>query len=189
MQHIEEQKKEQPILSRREALKTLAAASGAATLSLLPQHWEKPVIEVGTLPAHAQASPSLTISNLSETFTGVNNCATSAGLGSRSTVRFDYNDPQGQVGAGTEVHEQTTFSPSGLTNSAIYTGSALTISGDGFTGTISYEPCTRFNGDTSVTTTVSIRTADGRISETATTTTQAPIGAEETEGSPGTRTL
>ena len=43
-------------LSRREALKILASATGAVTLSNLPFKWRKPSIEVGVLPAHAQAS-------------------------------------------------------------------------------------------------------------------------------------
>jgi hypothetical protein len=43
-------------LSRRDALKTLAAITGAVTLASLPNNWEKPVVEVGALPAHAQAS-------------------------------------------------------------------------------------------------------------------------------------
>ena len=46
----------QSILSRRDALKTLAAAAGAASLSMLPEQWQPPLVEVGTLPAHAQTS-------------------------------------------------------------------------------------------------------------------------------------
>ena len=42
-------------LSRRDALKTLAAATGAVALTSLPV-WEKPVVKVGALPAHAQSS-------------------------------------------------------------------------------------------------------------------------------------
>jgi hypothetical protein len=43
-------------LSRREALKLLAAATGAAALSTLPPAWSKPDLQVGALPAHAQTS-------------------------------------------------------------------------------------------------------------------------------------
>lgn len=43
-------------LSRREALKLLAAATGAAALSTLPPAWSKPALQVGVLPAHAQTS-------------------------------------------------------------------------------------------------------------------------------------
>lgn len=43
-------------LSRRDALKTLAAAAGAASLSMLPERWQPPLVEVGALPAHAQTS-------------------------------------------------------------------------------------------------------------------------------------
>lgn len=42
-------------LSRREALKALAALGGAVTAtSLLPEKWSRPEIGVGVLPAHAQ---------------------------------------------------------------------------------------------------------------------------------------
>src|SRR5688572_23142029 len=46
-------------LSRRQALKALLAAGGAAGLSALPERWETPVLEIGLLPAHAQTSPSI----------------------------------------------------------------------------------------------------------------------------------
>ncbi len=49
--------KERQLLSRRDALKALAAAGGAVALSMLPNKWEKPAVKVGTLPAFAQTSP------------------------------------------------------------------------------------------------------------------------------------
>jgi len=45
-----------PTLTRRDALKTLAAITGAVALANLPNRWEKPVVAVGALPAHAAAS-------------------------------------------------------------------------------------------------------------------------------------
>ncbi len=50
-------KKEKQSLTRRDALKALAATGGAVALSTLPDKWETPVVEVGTLPAFAQGSP------------------------------------------------------------------------------------------------------------------------------------
>lgn len=51
-------------LSRREALKTLAAVTGVAVLSSIKNEWETPLVQVGVLPAHAQASLSnLTLVN------------------------------------------------------------------------------------------------------------------------------
>jgi hypothetical protein len=44
------------ILSRREALKGLLAAGSMAGLTVLPERWQSPLIEVGRLPAHAQTS-------------------------------------------------------------------------------------------------------------------------------------
>jgi hypothetical protein len=43
-------------LTRRDALKTLAAITGAAALAAAPGRWETPIVEVGALPAHAQTS-------------------------------------------------------------------------------------------------------------------------------------
>ena len=45
------------LLSRRDALKALVATSSAVALSTLPNRWEKPRVQVGTLPAFAQSSP------------------------------------------------------------------------------------------------------------------------------------
>jgi len=43
-------------LSRREALKSLAIAAGVVSLSTLPERWQTPLIETGTLPAYAETS-------------------------------------------------------------------------------------------------------------------------------------
>jgi hypothetical protein len=60
-----EEEHQQQTVSRRKLLKVLSATGGtvAATL-LLPSKWTKPVVEVGVLPVHAQATlappPSVT---------------------------------------------------------------------------------------------------------------------------------
>jgi hypothetical protein len=51
-------KDENFVVSRRQALKALVAASGATALSSLPQKWEQPLVQVGALPALAQTSPN-----------------------------------------------------------------------------------------------------------------------------------
>ena len=43
-------------LTRRDALKTLVAITGAATLASLPARWQTPLVQVGSLPVHAQGS-------------------------------------------------------------------------------------------------------------------------------------
>ncbi len=43
-------------LSRRDAMKILAAAAGATVLANLPSQWSKPGLEAGVLPVHAQTS-------------------------------------------------------------------------------------------------------------------------------------
>jgi hypothetical protein len=45
-------------LTRRQALKILAATTGVTALSSLPSKWAKPILKVGVLPAHAQTSPA-----------------------------------------------------------------------------------------------------------------------------------
>ena len=45
-------------MARRELLKALIATGGVMALSGLPGQWVKPVVEIGYLPAHAQASPA-----------------------------------------------------------------------------------------------------------------------------------
>ncbi len=47
-------------LTRRQLLKALLVAGGAASASLLPGRWVSPRIEVGALPAHAQVSATPT---------------------------------------------------------------------------------------------------------------------------------
>ena len=43
-------------LSRRDTIKLLGAAAGAAALANLPSKWSKPELVSGVLPAHAQTS-------------------------------------------------------------------------------------------------------------------------------------
>ena len=50
-------------LSRRDAIKLLGAATGAAMLANLPSKWSKPELASGVLPAHAQTSGLLTFTN------------------------------------------------------------------------------------------------------------------------------
>ena len=43
-------------ITRRQLIKILAAATGTAVLSSVPNRWKTPIVEVGVLPAHAQGS-------------------------------------------------------------------------------------------------------------------------------------
>ena len=43
-------------ISRRDAIKALAAVAGATALANIPSKWTKPSLNVGVLPAHAQTS-------------------------------------------------------------------------------------------------------------------------------------
>ena len=62
-------------LSRRDAIKLIGAAAGAAALANLPSKWSKPEVINGVLPAHAQTSAvcvdyALTVEVLSTDGTG-----------------------------------------------------------------------------------------------------------------------
>ena len=46
--------------SRRDAIKLLGAAAGAAALANLPSKWSKPEVISGVLPAHAQSTATCT---------------------------------------------------------------------------------------------------------------------------------
>lgn len=60
---MEQETQQEGTISRRQALKVLAAAGGAiAASTMIPNRWGKPVVEAGILPAHAQQlSPTPTI--------------------------------------------------------------------------------------------------------------------------------
>ena len=51
---------QQKKLSRRDAIKFLGAAAGAAALANLPSKWSKPELVSGVLPAHAQSTAACT---------------------------------------------------------------------------------------------------------------------------------
>lgn len=50
------------LITRRQALKALAAATGAVTASLLPVRWSKSGLTIGALPAYAHTSGLHTLS-------------------------------------------------------------------------------------------------------------------------------
>ncbi len=128
-------------LTRREALKALAAATGAMVLFNLPKTWETPIVEVGVIPAHAQGasgSPPI-IHNLSGHWS-------SGGAPIKSnaplpplcevTVTFDFSDPLGQVSGNSTIigtYDQST----NFGGPVIPPGSFLNGTG-GFSGTIRY---------------------------------------------------
>ncbi len=74
-------------ISRRQLLKALAATGGAvAASSLLPDEWSSPVVDVGTLPAHAQISATPTPLPAIITDCGMSNAAGGTEIYPTSTV-------------------------------------------------------------------------------------------------------
>lgn len=170
-------------LSRREALKILAATSGAITALSLPVVWKKPIIEVGTLPAHAQSSPVnsvVTISNLAHS-TSQGGCDAGGGqIGKLTLLTFNYSDTGGYV-----LPNQTRFRAdflfsSGTTDADERTLTSINITGDGDNGIISVPICIDFGADTSVDLKVSITNSVGVKSNSETITiTSSALGVSE----------
>jgi hypothetical protein len=81
-------------LSRRDLLKLLTAAAGAAALSTVPNKWETPVVEIGALPAHAQASRQGTVTGtLREVVTDTSTTNSAATDGRTFTVSVQPSGP------------------------------------------------------------------------------------------------
>jgi hypothetical protein len=167
-------------VSRRDALKVLAAAAGAATLSTLPSQWEKPVIEVGVLPVHAQGSPAtvVTISNLAITFTGLNDCTILGLTGSSNDLSFDYDDPSGRVTSGSVVRFGTDFDTN-LPSNIDINDPIVDVSGNTSSGTITLTPlCAAFGNSSSLTVEVQLVNSDGVASNRLQITVPRPPGAQ-----------
>lgn len=181
-------------VSRREALKNLAAITGAVSLAILPHRWEKPIIEVGVLPVHAQGSPvsqptaipiTVAISNLSKNFTGLNDCTTPAGTGSSNNLSFDYTDPSNRVTSGSVIRFGSNFDTD-VPSSIGINDSLISVSGNASSGTIILSPiCTRFGSENSITNEVQLVNADGIESNKLQITVPKPPGAQDTgDGGP-----
>jgi hypothetical protein len=167
--------------SRRKALKTLAATTGALTLTALPIRWETPVVEVGYLPVHAQTSAPM-IANLTSQFAGINNCAMDAG--SLLLISFMYTDPGNKITDATIIHYQYRFLPSGNSGDGFIILGDPTENidhiGDTFTGTIAIPFCVIFVTATSLEITTYITNGDGVNSNAMTIIVSAPPGANDT---------
>lgn len=176
-------KKDTPF-TRREALKALAAATWAITLTNLPPQWATPVVKVGVLPAQAQTS-GLTIANLTVSIPTAGNCTSyEGGPGSRETDTFSYNDPTGNVTDATIIHETARFLPSGFTWPDVFPindppeyAVEVVRNGTPFSGTITIVWCPIFMGSTHLEETVWITNSAGVNSNQLTQTALVPPGA------------
>jgi hypothetical protein len=125
-------------ISRRDAIKILAAAAGATALANLPVKWETPDLEVGVLPAHAQTSPGLYTLIAGQSDPNANFCF--------SLVSTAIISP---VAAGIPLHYAITLSPGlAIISPATPTGTVLT-NGSGIVSLSIDVDTTNFNvGDT-----------------------------------------
>lgn len=154
-------------ISRRDALKALAAIGAAGALLTVPTKWETPVLQVGAISAVAQTcspvcgQPS-TISNLavSERLAG---CAPITGEdGDLFSLTFLFSDASecgGLIPERDRIRVRTDFQPSGFTSDDEVVLTAVNISGSngGFlAGSVTVPICIAFATDTSVVVTVSL---------------------------------
>jgi len=108
--------------SRRKVLKLMAMTGGAiVTTQFMPGEWIKPVINIGTLPAHAQGSAQPLTST---TILGLWNLDGPNPDGSRFFGTATFNAD------GTVDFTDDTGNPDGSTNWSL-SGSTLTIPGEG----------------------------------------------------------
>lgn len=102
-------------------------------------------------------------------------CQFSGGiLGSLYRFTFDYTDPDGDVFTGSVVHVSFSFLPLGSSGSYDVTGA--TITGDGYSGKISFLTCLKFGNNISVIESLSITDMGGKTSNTVSATIPRPPG-------------
>lgn len=162
--------------TRREALKALAAATGAVVLSNLPVEWKTPIVEIGAVPAHAQggSGPAPVVSQLrgfwqypNGTDLAPRNQPKVNGPACIVTVYFNYQDSLGQVSGNSTVVGTYNFNQS-------FGGSVGSgMNGTGFAGSITFP----FNstycmfGNASVSVQLSV---NGRLSNVTNGTVMSP---------------
>ena len=149
-------------LSRREALKVIAALGGTAALLTIPNKWEKPAINVGALSAFAQISPTCgspsTISNLAVS-DRQGSCNPIIGAdGDLFSITLSYTDPCGLTPDASWLQVAFTFQPSGIidTDESLLGPINITDNGNFLSGNVVVPACVAFGNDTSVDLIVSV---------------------------------
>ena len=175
--------KNKQTLSRRQAIKTIVAATGAATLFQIPPTWQTPIIQVDILPAHAQSSDIttlLTISNPQGVNTGTNDCAVTAiGSGSSFKLIFDYTDTSGSVTTSSVVlyKTSTAIAPGTPVDEIPLNMSKVQLTGNSFSGTITLPWCQIFSsGADTVDFEFQLKNDRGTVSNAINLTITRPVG-------------
>jgi hypothetical protein len=118
------------------------------------------------------------ISNLAVELVQVNDTLTCSDQGSRYLVSFDFSDPDGDVTEGLATIRDAYLSDSDQSGTWTWPGAGdYTVGGDGFSGSVGLVLCTRFDNATSVEDAFTLEDGAGHVSNTLSTTSNRPTGA------------
>ncbi len=114
---------------------------------------------------------------------GVNACTLPAGTGTWFTIRFDFEDREGDVGASLSTVNVTYRFSTGATGSYSHPpgDDFISYSGTGYAGTVRTDPCYRFGTATYVDVTLTLVDGGGHASNTVTVRMDRPSGAAVSE--------
>ncbi len=158
-------------LTRRDALKTLLAIGGAVTLSHVPNKWDTPVVEVGNLPAFAQCTPPncptaclIELSDLvlvndrgvvtDQFLINDQSCIdATGGLNPTAAIyRTSYSDTCGRMSSAAILRYRSKFLDANgqtypnwpSTDVPITSSEGLQVSGDSYSGSLTFARCLNF---------------------------------------------
>jgi hypothetical protein len=142
-------------------------------------------VSVGNASTGDQVEVTLTvtsaapvISNLAVELVQVNDTLTCSDQGSRYLVSFDFSDPDGDVTEGLATIRDAYLSDSDQSGTWTWPGAGdYTVGGDGFSGSVGLVLCTRFDNATSVEDAFTLEDGAGHVSNTLSTTSNRPTGA------------
>jgi subtilase family serine protease len=110
---------------------------------------------------------------------GVNTCTLPAGTGSWFTIQFDFEDREGDVGAGISTVNVSYRFSTGTTGSYSHPPGDpyISYSGTGYAGTVRTDPCYRFGSATYVDVTLTLVDGGGHASNSVSVRMAKPDGA------------
>lgn len=133
-----------PDAGRRALLKAAAVAGGAtAAAALLPGSWTKPVATIGGLPAHAQVSQALLITQaVAADYPLQGTGAVGASAAPWIYTRSRYDDPLGEFDNAVDVWTSIVGPGCEIEQNRVLASLSHFIDGDGFSGTVYFSTAT-----------------------------------------------